>query len=93
MSDSIRSVRFIPQINNIKPRGKTDDKKDKKEGENGFSNHMSADDNGADSTGPTHVNDKSKNSENREQNNDNVLSERSDEDFDNDCGSLLDTKI
>jgi hypothetical protein len=54
---------------------------------------MSADDNGTDGTGPTPVNEDSKNSENREQNNDNTLSERSDEDFDNDCGSLLDTKI
>jgi len=93
MSDSIRSVRFIPQINNIRPRGKTDDKKDKKEGEKGFSKHMSAGDNDVDGTGPTHVKENNKNSENREQNNDNALSERSDEDFDSDCGSLLDTSI
>ena len=93
MSDSIQSIRFVPQINNIKPKGKTGDKKDKKEDEKGFSKHMSAGDNDMDGTGRTHVKEDSDTSENKEQSNGNALSERSEDDFDNSCGTILDTEI
>jgi hypothetical protein len=93
MSDSIRPIRVVPQMNYINPKGRAGDKKDKKEEEKGFSKHMSSDDKDVDSTEHNHVKEESGSSESANQNNGNTLSEKDEDDFDNSCGSLLDTNI
>lgn len=93
MSDSIRSIRFVPQINKLNPRGQTGDKKGNKESKKNFSMHMSANDNDTEEKGHDLDNKDCKNSEHKKQNNVNTLQEKTEDDFDNSCGSILDTEI
>ncbi|MGR3292793.1 MAG: hypothetical protein ACUZ9M_02095 [Candidatus Scalindua sp.] len=93
MSDSIRPIRFLPQLNKLNPRGKTGDKKGNKEGKKNFSMHMSASDNDVEGKGHNQVKKDCKNSEHKKQNDINTLQEKKADDFDNSCGNILDTKI
>ncbi len=93
MSGNIQPIRVAPQINNLKPNVRTGDKKNNKENKEDFSNHMSDKDTDSDGKGHDQVEVNNENTGHREQNTENAIHERNDDDFDNDCGSLLDTEL
>ena len=93
MHDSIQPTRFVPQINKLNPKGRTGDKKGNKESKKDFSKHISAEDKGVEDNGHNQVKKDSENSEHKKQNNENTLQEKIDDDFDNRCGTILDTEI
>ncbi len=92
MSDSIQSIRVVPQISNLKPNARAGDKK-KKENNKEFSDHMSDNDTNQDGKGHNQVKANDENAENTKQNSDNSLHGKDDDCFDNGCGSLLDTEL
>ena len=93
MHDSIQSIRFVPQINKLNPKGRAGDKKGNKESKKDFSKHMSAEDKGVEDKGHNQVKEDHGNTEHKKQNNENTLQEKIDDDFDNRCGTILDTEI
>jgi len=93
MSDNIQSVHFVPQINNLNPNAKTGDKKGNKENKKEFSNHMSAEDNDLENNRHDQLKADNKNTKHKKQNDVNTLHEKTEDDFDSDRGSLLDTEL
>ncbi len=93
MSDSIQSIRVVPQINNLKPNARTGDKKNNKENKKKFSKHLSDNDKEIDGKGHNHIKANNENTGHNKQIGENSLHEKKDEDFDNGCGSLLDTEL
>ena len=93
MHDSIQPTRFVPQINKLNPKGRTGDKKGNKESKKDFSKHISAKDKGVEGRGHGQVKEDYENTEHKKQNDENSLHEEKDHDFDNSCGTILDTEI
>ncbi len=93
MNDSIQSIRFVPQINKLNPKGRTGDQKGHKESKKDFSKHMSAEDKGVEDKGHNQVKKDYENTEHKKQNDENTLQEKIDDEFDNSCGTILDTEI
>jgi len=93
MNDSIQSIRFVPQINKLNPKGRTGDQKGHKESKKDFSKHLSTKDKGVEDKGDNQVKKDSGNTEHKKQNDENSLPEKIDHDFDNGCGTILDTEI
>ena len=93
MNDSIQSIRFVPQINKLNPKGRSGDKKGNKEGKEEFSKHMPAKDKRVESSGHDQVKENNENTEHKKQNDENSLQEKKDHDFDNCCGTILDIEI
>ena len=93
MHDSIQSIRFVPQINKLNPKGRAGDKKGNKESKKDFSEHMPAEDKGVEDKGHNQVKEDHEDTEHKKQNDENTLQEKIDDDFDNSCGTILDTEI
>ncbi len=93
MSDSIRSIGFVPQINKLSPKKRTGDKKDNKENKNDFTEHMSDNEKEMKGKGHNQIREDSENPERNTQDDVNTLHENKDDDFDGSCGSLLDTEL
>ncbi len=93
MSDSIRSIGFVPQINKLSPKKRTGDKKDNKENKNDFTEHMSDNDKEVKGREHNQVREDGENPERNTQDDVNTLHEKKDDDFDGSCGSLLDTEL
>ena len=93
MNDNIQSIRFVPQINKLNPKGRAGDKKGNKESKKDFSKHMSAEDKGVEDKGHNQVKEDHEDTEHKKQNDENTLQEKIDDDFDNSCGTILDTEI
>ena len=93
MSGNIQPIRVAPQINSLKPNVRTGDKKDNKENKKDFSNLMSDNDMDSDGKGHDQIEVNNENTGHREQNTENPLHESDDDNFDNDCGNLLDTEL
>ncbi len=54
---------------------------------------MSAEDKGVEDKGHNQVKKDSENTDHKKQNDENTLQEKIDDDFDNSCGTILDTEI
>ncbi len=93
MSDSIQSIGFVPQINKLSPNKRTGDKKGKKENKKDFAEHMSDSDEDVKGKARNQAREDSENTEHKKQIGENSLHENKDDDFDNGCGSLLDTEL
>jgi len=93
MSDSIQPIRIAPQISNLKPNARTGDKKNNKENKKDFSQQMPDDEIDADGKRHNQVKANKENTEHKKQNIENSVHGKNDDDFDNDCGSLLDTEL
>jgi hypothetical protein len=93
MSDNIQSIRFVPQITNLNPNARTGDKKNNKENKKDFSKQMSGDEIDSDGKRHNQVKANNENTEHKKQNIENSVHEKNDDDFDNGCGSLLDTEL
>lgn len=93
MSDSIPSIHFVPQINNLNSKARTGDKKGNKENKKDFSKHMSANDQELEGNVHNQVEEDNENTEHKKQNDVNTLHEKTEDDFDGNCGSLLDTEL
>lgn len=93
MSDSIQSIRFVPQLSQLNQKGRTSDKKGDKENKKDFSKHMSDGDKNADSKGSSAVKKDHENTGHKKQNDENLLQEKADDDFDDGCGSILDAEV
>ncbi len=93
MSDSIRSIGFVPQINKLDPNKRTDDNKNKKENKNNFSEHMSDNDKEVNGREHNQVRENSENAEYNKQDDANTLHEKKEDDFDDSCGNLIDTEL
>ncbi len=93
MNDGIQSIRFVPQINRLNQKGRTSDKKGNNESKKDFSEHMSANDNDVESKGHNQAKEDYENTEHKKQNDENILHEKTEDDFDNNCGSILDAEI
>lgn len=93
MSDNIRSIGFVPQINSLNLNRRTGDKKDNKDNKKDFSKHMSDSETDTKGSGGNKAREDSENSEHNEQDGGNTLHEKKDNDFDDSCGSLLDAEL
>ena len=93
MSDNIRSIGFVPQINSLNLNRRTGDKKDNKDNKKDFSKHMSDSETDTNGSGCNKVREDSENTEHNEQDGGNTLHEKNDNDFDDSCGSLLDAEL
>ncbi len=93
MSDNIRSIGFVPQINRVNLNRKTGDKKDKKENKKDFSEHMSDSEDDIKGRGRKQAREDNENSEHNNQHDGNTLHEQKDDDIDDSCGSLLDAEL
>ena len=93
MSDNIRSIGFVPQINSLNLNRRTGDKKDNKDNKKDFSKHMSDSETDTNGSGSNQVREDSENTEHNEQDGGNTLHEKKDNDFDDSCGSLLDAEL
>lgn len=93
MSDNIRSIGFVPQINSLNLNRRTGDKKDNKDNKKDFSKHMSDSETDTKGSGGNKVREDSENTEHNEQDGGNTLHEKKDNDFDDSCGSLLDAEL
>jgi hypothetical protein len=93
MSDNIRSIGFVPQINSLNLNRRTGDKKDNKDNKKDFSKHMSDSETDTKGSGGNKVREDSENTEHNEQDGGNTLHKKNDDDFDDSCGSLLDAEL
>ncbi len=93
MNDSIPSIRFVPQISKLNPKGRAGDQKDHKESKKDFLKHLSTKDKGVEDKGHNQVKKDNKYTEHKKQNDENSLQEKTDHDIDNGCGTILDTEI
>jgi hypothetical protein len=93
MSDSIQPIRIAPQISNLKPNARTGDKKNNQENKKNFSKQMPDDEIDSDGKRRNQVKANNENTEHKKQNIENSVHEKNDDDFDNSCGSLLDTEL
>ncbi len=93
MSDSIRSVGFVPQINKLSPNQRTGNTKDNKENKKDFTEHMSDNDKEANGRGHKQVEEGNENTEHNKQDDVKALHENNEDDYDDNCGSLLDTEL
>ncbi len=93
MHDSIHSIRFVPQINKLNPKGRTGDKKGNKESKKNFSKHMPTQDKDAEGKGHKQIKEDYENAEHNKQNDEDSLQEKKDHGFDNNCGTILDIEI
>lgn len=91
MSDSIRSIRYIPPIHRLNQKGKTGDKKGDKEGKKDFSHHLSSKDEDVKSKGSNLGNEQRKDSVQHKDKN--SLQSRKEDDLDGTCGTILDTEV
>ncbi|GAX60027.1 permease [Candidatus Scalindua japonica] len=83
MDDSIQSIRYVPSIKKLNPKGKADNNKGKKEKKDDFSKLISDNDKEMQSREDNQVNEE----------NETTLQEKADDDFDTNCGIMLDTEI
>lgn len=93
MSDSIKSIGFVPQINKLNPNKRTGDKKSNKENKKDFAEHMSDSDEDVNGKVRNQARKDSENTEHNEQHDGNTPHEKKEDDFDDSCGSLLDTEL
>ena len=93
MSDNVRSIGFVPQINSLNLNRRTGDKKDNKDNKKDFSKHMSDSETDTKGSGGNKVREDSENTEHNEQDGGNTLHKKNDDDFDDSCGSLLDAEL
>ncbi len=93
MSDSIRLIGSVPQINKLIPNKRTGDAKDNKENKKDFSEHMSDNDKEVKDRGHNQGREDIENTEHNKQDDVNTLHEKEEDDFDGSCGSLLDTEL
>jgi hypothetical protein len=93
MSDSIKSIRYIPPIHRLNQKGKTGDKKGDKKGKQDFSDHLSSKDEDVKGKGGNHENEQHKDSGQHKLENKNSLPSRKEDDLDGTCGTILDTEV
>ncbi|MGR3176409.1 MAG: hypothetical protein ACUZ8N_17725 [Candidatus Scalindua sp.] len=94
MSDSIRSIRYIPPIQHLNQKGKTGDKKGDKEGKKDkkdFSHHLSSKDEDVKGKDSNLENEQHKDSGQHKDKN--SLQSRKEDDLDGTCGTILDTEV
>ncbi len=93
MSDNIQPIRYVPPIRQVKHKGKTDDKKDDKGGNQDFSNHLSSKDEDVKGKRGNQENEQHKDSGKHKLEDKNSLQTRKEDDQDGTCGSILDTEV
>lgn len=93
MSDSIRSIRYIPPIQHLNQKGKTGDKKGDKEGKKDFSHHLSSKDEDVKGKDSNLGNEQRKDSVQHKLEDKNSLQSRKEDDLDGTCGTILDTEV
>ena len=93
MSDSIKSIRYIPPIHRLNHKGKSGDKKGDKEGKQAFSNHMSSKDEDVKGKSSNQENEQHKDSGQHKLEDKNLLQTRKKDDLDGTCGTILDTEV
>lgn len=93
MSDNIRSIGFVPQINRLNLNRKTGDKKNNKDNKKDFSKHMSDSDTDTKGSERNKAREDSENTEQNKQHGENTLHENNENDLDDSCGSLLDAEL
>ncbi len=93
MSDSIQSIRYIPPIQRLKHKEKTDDKKDDKGGKQDFSKHLPSEDEDVKGSGSHQENERHKDSGQHKPEDKNSLQSRKEDDLDDTCGSILDAEV
>jgi hypothetical protein len=92
MSDSIKSIRYIPPIHRLNQKGKSGDKKGDKEGKQAFSTHLSSEDEDVKGKRGNQENEQHKDSGKHKPETKNSLQMRKD-DLDGTCGTILDTEV
>ena len=93
MSDSIKSIRYIPPIHRLNHKGKSGDKKGDKEGKQAFSNHLSSEDEDVKGKRGNQENEQHKDSGKHKPEAKNSLRTRKEDDLDGTCGTILDTEV
>ena len=87
MSDSIKSIRYIPPIHRLNQKGKSGDKKGD-EGKQAFSNHLSSKDEDVKGKSGNQENEQHKDSGKHKLEARNSLQTRKEDDLDGTCGTV-----
>ncbi len=91
MSDSIPPIRLVPQISHLAPNTRTTDKKNNKDSKRDFSKHLS--DNDQDGGEQSKEIDGNGITGQKDENEGSTSHEKIEDDFDDSCGSILDTEL
>ena len=93
MSDSIQSIRYVPQINKLGPKGKVGNEKGGKEKKQDFSKNKSVKNNDEENDAHDQVKEEIKNKEHQEKETGDSVQNGIDHEPDMSSGSILNTEV